>query len=79
MPRDNGGLRRGASQAVSTRAGEGSGEDVRIMREIMDVPLPRAASRRLMSFFTFHISIWEQQRGKVSHKAVPVVNGLKIN
>lgn len=27
------------------------------MREIMLVPLPRAASRRLMSFLTFHISI----------------------
>lgn len=30
---------------------------VRIMSEIMLVPLPRAASRRLISFFTFHISI----------------------
>ncbi len=27
-----------------------------IMREIMLVPLPRAASRDLISFFTFHIS-----------------------
>lgn len=32
-------------------------DDVRMMREIMLVPLPRAASRRLISFFTFHISI----------------------
>lgn len=31
---------------------------VRIMSEIMEVPLPRAASRRLISFFTFHISIY---------------------
>ena len=28
-----------------------------MIREIMLVPLPRAASRRLMSFLTFHISI----------------------
>lgn len=33
-------------------------EDVRMMREIMLVPLPRAASRRLMSFLTFQISIY---------------------
>jgi hypothetical protein len=26
------------------------------MREIMDVPLPRASCRLLISFFTFHIS-----------------------
>jgi hypothetical protein len=30
----------------------------RIMREIMEVPFPRAASKRLMSFFTFQISIF---------------------
>ena len=28
------------------------------MRDIMEVPLPRACSKRLMSFFTFHISIF---------------------
>ena len=28
----------------------------RIMSEIIEVPFPRAASRRFMSFFTFHIS-----------------------
>ena len=28
-----------------------------MIKEIMLVPLPLAASRRLMSFFTFHISI----------------------
>ena len=26
------------------------------MSEIIEVPFPRAASRRFMSFFTFHIS-----------------------
>jgi hypothetical protein len=31
---------------------------VRIMREIMEVPLPRAASRRLISFLTFQISMF---------------------
>jgi len=31
--------------------------DLRIMREIMLVPFPLAASSRLISFFTFHISI----------------------
>ena len=31
---------------------------LRIMREIMEVPFPRAASRRLMSFLTFHISMF---------------------
>ena len=29
-----------------------------MMRDIMEVPLPRACSRRLMSFFTFHISMF---------------------
>ena len=29
-----------------------------MMRDIMEVPLPRACSRRLMSFFTFQISIF---------------------
>ena len=29
-----------------------------MMREIMDVPLPLAASRRLISFLTFHISMF---------------------
>ena len=28
------------------------------MSEIMDVPFPLAVSKRLMSFFTFHISIF---------------------
>ncbi len=31
--------------------------DLRMIKEIMLVPFPRAASRRLISFFTFHISI----------------------
>jgi len=29
-----------------------------MMSEIMDVPLPLAASRRLINFLTFHISIF---------------------
>jgi hypothetical protein len=29
-----------------------------MMSEIMEVPLPRACSRRLMSFLTFHISMF---------------------
>lgn len=29
-----------------------------MMSEIMEVPLPRAASRRLISFFTFQISMF---------------------
>ena len=29
-----------------------------MMREIMEVPLPLAASRRLINFFTFHISMF---------------------
>jgi hypothetical protein len=29
-----------------------------MIKEIMLVPLPRAASSRLISFFTFQISIW---------------------
>lgn len=29
-----------------------------MIREIMEVPLPRADSRRLMSFLTFHISMF---------------------
>lgn len=36
---------------------EASLGNLRMMSEIMLVPLPRAASRRLMSFLTFHISI----------------------
>ena len=32
--------------------------DSRIMSDIMEVPLPRACSKRLMSFFTFHISMF---------------------
>jgi hypothetical protein len=43
------------SQAYS---GEASGGGLRIMSEIMLVPLPRAASRRLMSFLTFQISMF---------------------
>lgn len=43
--------------ATQARAWVGRDGNVRIIREIMLVPLPRAASRRLMSFFTFHISI----------------------
>ena len=31
--------------------------NLRMIKEIMLVPFPRAASRRLISFFTFHISI----------------------
>ena len=31
---------------------------VRIMREIMEVPFPLAASKRLISFFTFQISMF---------------------
>ena len=31
---------------------------IRIMSEIMDVPFPRAASRRLISFLTFQISMF---------------------
>jgi hypothetical protein len=29
-----------------------------MIREIMDVPLPRASSKRLINFFTFHISMF---------------------
>ena len=29
-----------------------------MMRDIIDVPLPRAVSSRLMSFLTFHISMF---------------------
>ena len=29
-----------------------------MINEIIDVPFPRAASRRLINFFTFHISIF---------------------
>lgn len=32
--------------------------DSRIMSDIIEVPLPRACSRRLMSFFTFQISMF---------------------
>ena len=38
--------------------GGGGSIDVRMIREIMLVPFPRAASSRLMSFFTFQISIY---------------------
>ena len=31
---------------------------LRMMREIIDVPLPLAASRRLINFLTFHISMF---------------------
>lgn len=34
------------------------GQYSRMMSEIIDVPLPRAASRRLISFLTFQISIF---------------------
>lgn len=37
---------------------QNQGEEIRMMSEIMEVPLPRAASRRLISFFTFQISIF---------------------
>lgn len=33
-------------------------DSVRIMSEIMEVPFPRADSRRLISFLTFQISIF---------------------
>ncbi len=49
--------------SVSVMGGGGAkmrGSHVRIMREIMDVPFPLAASRRLMSFLTFQISIYRQ-------------------
>jgi len=29
-----------------------------MIKEIMDVPLPRASSKRLINFFTFHISMF---------------------
>jgi len=32
-------------------------DNARMIREIMLVPLPLAASSRLINFFTFHISI----------------------
>jgi hypothetical protein len=35
-----------------------SAGDIRIINEIMEVPFPLAASRRLMSFLTFHISMF---------------------
>lgn len=38
--------------------GSQGASNVRMIKEIMLVPLPRAASSRLMSFLTFHISIW---------------------
>lgn len=42
-------------------------ENLRMMSEIIEVPLPRAASRRLISFLTFHISIWSiAQRQQLS-------------
>ena len=33
-------------------------QDLRMIREIIDVPFPLACSSRLMSFFTFHISMF---------------------
>jgi hypothetical protein len=39
-------------------AGSHSQAYSRMMREIMDVPFPRAASRRLISFLTFQISMF---------------------
>lgn len=44
--------------------------NVRMMSEIMEVPLPRAASRRLMSFLTFHISICGRTRTYRQHANV---------
>ena len=41
--------------------------NVRMMSEIMEVPLPRAASRRLISFLTFHISIYGRTRTYRQH------------
>lgn len=37
-----------------------------MIKEIMLVPFPLAASRRLMSFFTFHISIYKTTSRKMS-------------
>jgi hypothetical protein len=39
-------------------AGLSRAAHVRMMSEIMDVPFPRAASRRLISFLTFQISMF---------------------
>ena len=36
----------------------GLAQDGRMMSDIIEVPLPRAASKRLINFFTFHISIF---------------------
>ena len=47
----------GGQSAVLIPTRLDKGRHVRMMREIMDVPLPRAASSLLMSFLTFHISI----------------------
>ena len=33
-------------------------EDIRMISEIMEVPFPLAASKRLINFFTFHISMF---------------------
>jgi hypothetical protein len=44
------------SRALSGQAKAGG--HIRMMREIMEVPLPRAASRRLISFLTFQISMF---------------------
>lgn len=40
------------------RGQDPSEQNSRIISEIIEVPLPRADSRRLISFFTFHISIF---------------------
>lgn len=39
-----------------------------MISEIMEVPLPLAASRRLMSFLTFQISIYT---GRTTHRQLP--------
>lgn len=43
---------------------------VRMIKEIIEVPLPRAASRRLISFFTFHISICRHELDRSSYVVV---------
>jgi hypothetical protein len=43
-----------------------------MINEIMDVPFPRAASSRLINFFTFHISIF-------CGKALGQIEGSKVS
>ena len=43
---------------LAATVGGGDSDSARIMSEIMEVPFPRADSRRLISFLTFQISIF---------------------